>query len=188
MRSFRPLLPLAALSLAAGCALLTHAYRAPRAPRSEAEKVEFPWGEPKERVTLTGVWLRAVTLAMDDFLPEERAERAKTEGALAACTARRDSYDVQAFVWSPPEAADAGDGADGGVSNLDGGPGSEPGPGPADSGTDAWTQPGMPKAPPVIYVSISLIPDACDFGDSPPVDAGATYVIDTVSWRILAVR
>ena len=71
MRRFHPLLLVAASSLAASCALLTHAYRPPHASRAEAEKVKFPWGEPKERVTLTGVWLRAVTLAMDDFLPEE---------------------------------------------------------------------------------------------------------------------
>lgn len=185
MRRSRPLLLVAIASLAASCALFTNRYRPPRAPRAEAEQVEFPWGEPRERVTLTGVWLRAVTLAMDDYLPEEESERNKTEGALAACTSRRDSYDVEAFVWSPRHGQDAGVGgeSDGGESNLDGGSSPE-----IDAGSEAWTQPGMPKAPPVIYVQITLIPGACDFGESPPVDFGAIYAIDTVSWRILAVR
>jgi len=180
-----------ALSLAASCALLTHAYRPPHAPESEAAKVKFPWGEPEERVRLTGVWLRAVTLALDDFLPEEESERARDLGPLAACTARRDSYDVQAFAWSPRAAGDAGeppDGGGGGEPSFDGGSGSALDSGSAGPGHAAWAQPSMPRAPAIIYVSITLIPDACDFGDSPPVDAGATYAIDTVSWRILAIR
>jgi hypothetical protein len=181
MRPPRPLLLVAIASLAASCALFSSRYRPPRAPKVEAEKIKFPWGEPKERVTLTGVWLRAVTLALDDYLPEEESERAKNEGAWTACVSRRDSYDVEAFVWSPRSESDPGDGGEVG---SDGGTSSED----SDGGSDAWAQPGMPKAPPIIYVQITLIPDACDFGESPPVDFGAVYAIDTVNWRILAAR
>lgn len=185
MRPARPLLLVTVVSLAASCALFSSRYRPQHAPKAEAEKIKFPWGEPKERVTLTGVWLRAVTLALDDYLPEERSERAKNESSWAACVSRRDSYDVEAFVWSPHSESDAGDGeeVDGGWAEQDGGLSSG-----SDAGSDAWVQPGMPKAPPIIYVQITLIPDACDFGDSPPVDLGAVYAIDTVNWRVLAAR
>lgn len=169
------------LLLGASCALLTRSYRPPHAPASEAAKLKFPWGWPKERVTLNGVWLRAVTMAMDDFLPEEEAERAKGQGPEAACMSRRDSYDVEAWVWPGPGAGDAGAGEP-----MDAGSGSVP---EMDAGHDyELTQPGMPKAPPVIFVTIFLLPDACDFGESPPVDVGATYAIDTVNWRVLAIQ
>lgn len=179
------LLLVATASLAASCALFSNRYRLPHAPRAEVEKLKFPWSEPRERVTLTGVWLRAVTLALDDYLPEEESERAKNKDSWTACVSRRDSYDVEAFVWSPRSVSDAGNGGehDAGEADPDGGLSSG-----SDAGSDAWVQPGMPKAPPIIYVQITLIPDACDFGESPPVDFGAVYVIDTVNWRILAAR
>ena len=173
MRSFRPILLVTTLLLAASCALLTRTHRPPRAPKSEAAKVKFPRGEPRERVELAGVWLRAVTMALDDYLPEEDAERGRGEGEEAACLSRRESWNVHAFVWSPRGPSDAGGGEDGGEPDFAGGSSSEP---------------GMPKAPPVVYVVISLLPDACDFGDSPSVDLGAIYAIDTVNWRILASR
>ena len=190
MRNVRPLLLVASLLLTASCALLGSAYRPPRAPRSEAEKVKFPWGTPKEVVVLSGAWLRAVTMAMDDFLPAEAVERAKAKGGEAACLARRDSWYAEAFVWTPGEASDAGDGGDGravesgGMSDS----GADAG-GAADAGhADAFAQPGMPMSPPIIYVSISLRPEACDFGGSVLLDAGGIWAIDTVNWRILATR
>ena len=190
MRNLRPILLVSALSLAAGCALLDRTYRPPHAPKAEAAKVKFPWGSPREVVILSGVWLRAVTMALDDYLPEEGAERARGEDEMAACMARRDSYYVEAFVWSPRGASDAGDAGDGGAAKVESG-GSNP---EVDAGYqmdsghgDAFAQPGMPKTPPIIYVSISLIAD-CGFGESPLLDAGALYAIDTVNWRILAIR
>jgi len=125
MRTRRPMLVIASLLIASSCALLTRAYRPPLAPKSVAAKVKFPWGWPRERVTLTGVWLRAVTMAMDDFLPAEEAERARAEDAEAVCLARRDSYDAEAYVWAPEEAKDAGDARDGGEPEPDGGSNSE---------------------------------------------------------------
>lgn len=180
MRRIPPLLLVCASSVAASCAFLSQPYRPPHAPRSEASKVKFPWGSPRETVFLTGVWLRAVTMALDDFLPEEESERARGEDPEGACLARRDSYSVEAFVWSP-EAEE--DGSDGGEMDLDGGAHAEP-----DAGYDySITQPGMPRNPSVIYVSIGLAVD-CNPGGSPLMDVGALYAIDTVNWRILAIH
>jgi len=119
-------------------------------------------------------------MALDDYLPEEEAERALGKGAIAACLARRDSYDVDAFAWTPHGESDAGE------EEADHDGGSSAG---ADAGYDSSTaQPGMPRNPPVIYVAINLIVEACDFGESPPVDVGALYAIDTVNWRVLAIH
>lgn len=180
MRNFRPLL-LMTLSLATGCALLARTYRPVHAPKSEAATVEFPWGEPEERVFLAGTWLRAVTLALDDYLPEEESARARAVSGLDECLHRRDNYYVTAWVWAPQQPSDAGDG---GAPDFDGGSSPEP-----DAGDDhEVSQPGMPRAPPVIYVSISLLPGHCDLDGSPLMDVGATYAIDTVGWRILAIH
>jgi hypothetical protein len=178
MRGFRLLFPITLL-LAASCALLARSYRPPHAPESEAAKIEFPWGWPKETVTLTGVWLRAVTMALDDFLPPEEAER-PAEGELDQCLSRRENYDVKAWAWIPG-ASDGGVEGDGG---SDGGP--IPG---TDAGDDhEVSQPGMPRAPSVIYVSVFLLPGHCELDGSPLMDVAATYAVDTVKWRILAVH
>jgi len=186
MRSLRSIWLVVAVSLAASCALLTQAYRPPRAPESEAAKVKFPWGTPAERVVLTGVWLRAVTLALDDFLPAQEAERSP-ESEIDACLARRENYLAEAWVWSPGQGTDGGHEtgpvADGGsIQGPDAGR-------ERDSGSDgAFGQPGMPEAPPVIYVTVGLIPGHCELAGSPLLDVGAVYAIDTVDWRILATR
>jgi hypothetical protein len=182
MRNVRPAVLVASSLFIAGCTLFDHAYRPPHAPKSEAANVRFPWGTPRERVVLSGTWLRAVTMAMDDFLPAEAAERVKPGSEEAACLARRNSWYLEAFTWSPVEASDAGDG---GAAEVGDGESS----GESDGGgEDGFAQPGMLQAPSIIYVSISLRPDACDFGGSVLLDAGALYAIDTVNWRILAVH
>lgn len=193
MRSFFSWLFISALSLAAGCALLSRPYRPPHAPKQEGARVKFPWGSPRETVFLTGAWLRAVTMALDDFLPEEEAELAKGEDPEGVCLARRDSYSVDAFAWSPGESSDASE-PDGGEASDAGQPdGGKVGPEAGlpllpDGGYDyTIVQPGMPRNPPIIYVSIALAVD-CNPGGSPLMDVGALYAIDTVNWRILAIH
>jgi len=106
----------------------------------------------------------------------------KGEDPEGVCLARRDSYSVEAFVWSPGGASDAGE-SDGGEADPAGGSRLE-----ADAGYDhSIAQPGMPKNPPIIYVSIGLAID-CNPGGSPLMDVGALYAIDTVNWRILAIH
>lgn len=187
MRSFRALCVVMAISLAASCTFLTHAfrYRPPRAPQSEAVKVKFPWGEPRERMELTGAWLRAATMALDDFLPAQGAEH-PPESELDECLSRRDSFGISVFAWSPKAATDAGTldqaGTDGG--SVD----SQAAAAEDDAGEHSeLTRPDMSKTPPVIYVSIYLVGD-CTLMGSPVLDAGAVYAIDTVNWRILAVH
>lgn len=200
MRTVRPLLLVTTLTLGASCALLARTYRPPRAPESEAKKVKFPWGTPRERVILSGTWLRAATMALDDFVPPEEAERARGEGEEAECLAQRDNYVVWAWVWPPQDDG----GMDGGSPDSDGGSSSssdadagiepdagysEAGYGYSDAGYhDAFDQPGMPKSPPIVYVSVFLLPGRCDLGGSPLMDMGAVYAIDTVNWRILAIH
>lgn len=185
MRNRHPFWLITVVLAATSCALLTRPYRPPRAPKSEAEKVKFPWGTPSHRVILTGAWLRAMTMALDDFLPAEEAEK-KPESELDECLARRENYYVDAWVWSPRASSDAG--MDGG-SGLDASPNLEQDGGYEDAGEeDPFAQPGMPMNPSVIYVSILLAPGRCDLGESPLVDMGAVYAIDTVNWRILAAR
>lgn len=77
-------LPLALLLLLPACMT---AHRAiPHAPPEEAARVEFPVGLPeKGRFILHGNRATAILLALEDFLPQERAE---------ACRSRRESYDV----------------------------------------------------------------------------------------------
>jgi len=180
MRSFRHLLLPTTVLLAASCALFTRPYRPPHAPKSDAEKITFHWGWPRKTAVLSGAWLRAVTMAMDDFLPAEAAE-GRTEDEWEACLNRRENYHAEAWAWIPGEEGDAGveetQEPDGGVSlELDAG------------AQDAWTQPGMPKAPEIIYVVVGLLPGRCELGGSPVLDMAATYAIDAVGWRILAVH
>jgi hypothetical protein len=185
VRALRPsLLALASLLLTGSCALFTGSYRPPRAPKSEAERVKFPWGSPRETVRLTGVWLRAVTMALDDFIPEQASELADKDDPMAVCLSRRDSYDVNAFVWTP-DVSDAGeaDAGEWGLDEMDGGSAAV-----LDAGPDLNSyQPGRPKNPPVIYVQITLAID-CNPGGGPIMDWGALYAIDTVNWRILAIN
>jgi hypothetical protein len=180
------MLLLPGMALAVSCALWRPTYRPPRAPETEAAKVKFPWGTPRDRVVLSGVWLRAVTLALDDFLPAGEAEQ-KPENEIDACLARRENFLAEAWVWSPERASDGG-GETG--PELDGGSIRTPDAGfEADAGSgDAFGQPGMPQVPPIIYVTVGLMPGHCELDGSPLLDVGAVYAIDTVGWRILAIH
>jgi hypothetical protein len=46
----------------------------------------------------------------------------------------------------------------------------------------------FPGSGDLIWVVISLSAGACTWGPGPMLDMGATYAIDTASWRVLAVR
>jgi hypothetical protein len=186
MGTSRPLFLVSTLSLALSCALLTRSYRPPHAPKAEADQVNFHWGPPKERIILSGAWLRATAMALDDFLPAEDAESARGEGEESLCLAQRDNYVV--WAWGQPNAKLGG--ADGGSSESDGGMGlEEDGGSNTDSGYDsAFDQPGMRPTPSIIYVSIFLLPGRCEVDGSPLMDMGATYAIDTVRWRIFAIH
>jgi len=179
MRNFRYALLLTTVLCAASCALFMGPHRPPHAPKSEVEKIKFHWGWPRKTAVLSGVWLRAVTMAMDDFLPAEAAE-GHTEDEWEACLNRRENYHVEAWAWVPVDESDAGTG---GTQEPDGGLRSD-----LDAGDEAWTQPGMPKAPEIIYVVVGLLPGRCELGGSPVLDMAATYAIDTMGWRILAVH
>lgn len=186
MGTSRPALFVAILSLALSCALLTRSYRPPHAPKEEADQVKLQWGPPRERVILSGAWLRAAAMALDDFLPADEAERARGEGDEALCLAQRDNYVVWAWDRSLVVAGDA----DGGGPEVDGGQSPDGDGGYAlDSGYDsAFEQPGMRRAPQIIYVSIFLLPGRCELDGSPLMDMGATYAIDTVKWRIISIH
>jgi len=183
MRNLRQVLMLTTVLFAASCALFTRPYRPPHAAKSEAEKIKFHWGWPRKTAVLSGAWLRAVTMAMDDFLPAEAAE-GHTEDEWEACLNRRENYHAEAWAWIPHED---GDGGIGGTQEPDGGMDLDAG--MLDAGeNEAWTQPGMPKTPAIIYVVVGLLPGHCELGGSPVLDMAATYAIDTVGWRILAVH
>ncbi|MBU8897334.1 hypothetical protein KRR26_17090 [Corallococcus sp. M34] len=92
----RPLLALACVLLPA-CALFRPYPKPAWAPASEAAQVQFPRFDPPEkgRRTLEGPMLRAIQLALDDFLPWDVQPHA---GATAReqCLYRRDSFDTTA--------------------------------------------------------------------------------------------
>lgn len=186
MGTSRSALLVAILSLALSCALLTRTYRPPHAPKEEADRVELQWGPPRQRVILSGAWLRAAAMALDDFLPADEAERARGEGEEALCLAQRDNYVVWAWERSPVMTGDT----DGGHPEVDGGQGPDgDGDYSSDSGYDsAFEQPGMQRAPQIIYVSIFLLPGRCDLDGSPLMDMSAIYAIDTVKWQIIAIH
>src|SRR5437868_11069729 len=170
MGTLRPALLVAILSLALSCALLTRSYRPPHAPQAEADQVKLQWGPPKDRVVLSGAWLRAAAMALDDFLPADEAEREGGEGDEALCLDQRDNYVVWAWERSLVVAGDA----DGGGAEVDGGQSSDDDGGyTSDSGHEsAFEQPGMRRAPEIIYVSIFLLPGRCELGGSPLMDMG----------------
>ena len=170
---------------AGGCELFRVATRPPRAPEAEARRVRFPAFIPAERMVIDGRMLRAVALAMDDLLPEPAPPLPGDADPLSRCLARRDSYD--AIVWRGGGGPEPAAGTDGGAIE-------------ADAGTDPDGGASDPAAPPpaedagrsgsedIIFVTIFLRGHACPEGDSPVVDAGGTYAIDAVSWRILAIK
>ena len=89
----RPLLFLACTMLSA-CALFQRPPRPVHAPPEEAVRVEFPLDLPKEdRLIIPGTVLKAVQLAMEDFLPwDVRPHRGATPEEV--CLYQRESYDV----------------------------------------------------------------------------------------------
>lgn len=132
--------PLLLLVLFPTCALFQGYPRPTHASPEEASQFQFPVDVPAEgRQIIKGARLRAVQLAMDDFLPwDHRPPPDATP--LEACLFRREAYDV---IVAPGEEG-------------------------------------------VVYVSITANPDAC--GGPPILDAGATYAVDTRTWRILAIQ
>ena len=90
----RSLLPL--LLLLPACALFQRPPRPVHAPQVEAASVEIPLALPLEgRQIVGGVMLRAIHLAMEDFLPWDRKLPAGAS-PLQECLYRRESYDVAA--------------------------------------------------------------------------------------------
>lgn len=156
----------ATMVAAGGCGLLRMTSRPPRASEAEAQRVTFPAFIPEERTVVDGRKLRAAALAMDDFLPEPAPSIPDDADPLSRCLARRDSYDV--LVWSGGGSIDPA--VDGGSADPDAG----------SSSSNASQD--------IIFVTIFLRGGVCPEGDSPVVDAGGTYAVDAVNWRILAIK
>jgi hypothetical protein len=159
----------ATMVVAGGCGLFRLSSRPPHASEAEAQRVRFPAFIPEERTVVDGRTLRAAALAMDEFLPEPAPPLPDDADPLSRCLARRDSYDV--LVWGGGGANEPA--ADGGAADPDAG---------------ASASSSSSEGQDVIFVTIFLRGGACPEGDSPVVDAGETYAIDVVNWRILAVK
>ncbi|AGC44933.1 hypothetical protein MYSTI_03627 [Myxococcus stipitatus DSM 14675] len=87
---------LALLLVLPGCSLFQRPPRPVHAPPEESAKVEIPLAMSAEgRQVIRGAMVRAIQLAMDDFLPWDH----KLPGdatPLQQCLSRRDAYDVAA--------------------------------------------------------------------------------------------
>ena len=81
----------------------------------------------------------------------------------------RSNYDVTVWSNDPPDVDGGSQELDASVDLTDGG--------------DISRLPGSGGG--LLFVTISLRPDACDLGASPPLDLGATYAIDIQGWRIM---
>jgi hypothetical protein len=81
-------------TLLTACALFQRPPRPVHAPPEEAARVQFPLDLPKEeRLIIPGTVLKAVQLAMEDFLPWNiRPHRGATPEEV--CLYQRESYDV----------------------------------------------------------------------------------------------
>jgi len=148
------------LIVAGGCQALLGTFQR-RPAREQLVPIPFPFPPAHRRVEVNGVWLRAINLAMDDFLPP--GKEAKTPAD--ACLFVRENYDV---VVVEPDDGPAAEGLDAGTGESDAG--DPPSPAPLKH---------------LLYVIVLLRADACQQGDSPLMDAGATYAIDTEQWRIV---
>jgi hypothetical protein len=87
-------LTLLLFSLLPACALFQRPPRPTHASPAEAAQVQFPLGLPEEgRQIIRGNMLKAIQLAMDDFLPWDTKPH---EGAspLERCLYRREAYDA----------------------------------------------------------------------------------------------
>jgi len=159
----RRLLAVLLLVVSGGCTVLLRAFER-RPAREQLVRIPFPLPSAHSKVEVSGPWLRAINLAMDDFLPP--GKEAKTPAD--ACLFKRESYDV--VVVEPEKAPPPAEEMDGGgdIQEPDGG------------------QPAAPdRSEHLLYVILLLRADACEQGDSPLMDAGATYAIDTEQWRIV---
>ncbi|NOK00106.1 MULTISPECIES: hypothetical protein [Myxococcus] len=95
----RVLLPL--LCVLPACAMFQRPLRPVHAPPEEAAAFEIPLALPTEgRQVISGTTLRAIQLAMDDYLPWDRK---LPSGAtpLHECLNRRESYEVATAPVSP---------------------------------------------------------------------------------------
>lgn len=81
-------------AMLSACALFQRPSRPVHAPPEEAARVEFPLDLPKEeRLIIPGTVLKAVQLAMEDFLPwDVRPHRGATPEEI--CLYQRESHDV----------------------------------------------------------------------------------------------
>ncbi|NTX05872.1 hypothetical protein [Myxococcus sp. CA040A] len=78
------------------CALFQRPPRPVHASQAEAAKVEIPLAFPEEgRQIIPGATLRAIQLAMEDYLPWDY-KLPGTATPLQQCLARREAYDVVA--------------------------------------------------------------------------------------------
>lgn len=159
---------LVVLSLVLGCGLL----QLVRGPVPIERKVPVPFAEPGRvsLVSLRGAWLRAAQVATDDYF--SGLSTPSKPSSLEECLLRRDSYDVE--VWAQEEPRDGGE-IDEDAGATDGG------------AFDAGNRFDAP-IPRILFVSISLHWDACDLGESPVLDIGGQYAIDTTTWRIVGWR
>ncbi|GHG99331.1 hypothetical protein [Comamonas sp. JC664] len=95
----RVLLPL--LCILPACALLQKPPRPVHAPPEEAAAVAIPLAFPTEgRQVINGTTLRAIQLAMEDFLPWDR-KLPSDATPLYECLNRRESYVVATAPASP---------------------------------------------------------------------------------------
>ncbi|AKQ66511.1 hypothetical protein A176_003423 [Myxococcus hansupus] len=95
----RVLLPL--LCILPACALFQKPPRPAHAPPEEAATVTIPLAFPTEgRHIIDGTILRAIQLAMEDYLPWDR-KLPKNATPLYECLNRRESYVVAAAPASP---------------------------------------------------------------------------------------
>src|SRR3954464_13065528 len=76
------------LVVSGGCTALLRALEQ-RPPREQLVHIPFPLPAAHSKVEVSGVWLRAINLAMDDFLPP--GKEAKTPAD--ACLFQRENYD-----------------------------------------------------------------------------------------------
>jgi hypothetical protein len=148
------------LAISVGCTALRRIFEQ-RPPREQLVRIPFPFPPARSKVEVSGTWLRAINLAMDDFLPPDREAKSPAD----ACLFQRENYDV---VVVEPEGTPASEEMDAGTPELDGG-----------------ERPTPDQAAHLLYVIILLRADVCEQGDSPLMDAGATYAIDTERWRIV---
>nr|WP_163784347.1 hypothetical protein [Myxococcus vastator] len=92
---------LSLLCILPACALFQKPPRPVHAPSEEAAAVEIPLAFPTEgRQVINGATLRAIQLAMEDYLPWDR-KLPRDATPLYECLNRRESYMVAAAPASP---------------------------------------------------------------------------------------